>query len=290
MKIFVVGASGQIGRATLQALVSEHGETVEAYAGVRDVAKFGTMKGVTAIQADMGKREELAKTLKAESFDGVYLVVPGTENRTQLALDGIQAAKDAGVKFLLVLSVLTSGTESIFGKQFEPIEAAVKSSGLKHAIVRVPLFIENNLGNIESIKGQGTFYDPRDPTKMHTAVSTADAGTAAAAILINPTKHLGKIYKIVSPAFSLNDLAAALTKNLGKDVTATTVPYPAAKESMVGMGFPEWQADGVLELFKYIDEGSELTNEKQDGDFKAITGKQPVTIEAWVAKNASSFQ
>jgi len=290
MKVFVVGASGQIGKATLQALVSEQGENIEIYAGVRDVAKFGEMKGVTVIQADMGKREELAKTIKAENFDGVYLVVPGTENRTQIALEGIQAAKDAGVKFLLVLSVLTSGTESIFGKQFEPVEAAVKSSGLKHAIVRLPLFIENNLGNIESIKGQGTFYDPRDPTKLHTAVSTADAGKAAAEILSNPEKHTGKIYKIVSPAFSLNDLAAALTKNLGKDVTVTTVPYPAAKESMVGMGFPEWQADGVLELFKYIDEGSDLTNEKEDGDFEAITGKKPVTVETWVAQNASFFQ
>lgn len=290
MKVLVVGASGFIGRATLQALVKRHGEKVQAYAGVRDVAKFGEMDKVTAIQADMGSREGLAKTLKAEKFDGVYLVVPGHENRTQIALEGIKAAKDADVKFLLVLSVLTSGTDSIFGKQFEPIEAAAKSSGLKHAIVRLPLFIENNMLNAESVKGQNTFYDPRDPTKNHTAVSVADAGNAAADILAHPEKHHSKVYKLVSPAFSLNDLAAALSKETGKDVKATTVPYPAAKEAFMGMGFPEWQTDGILELFKYIDEESDLTNEKEDGDVYAITGEKPITIQAWVAQNASAFK
>lgn len=157
MKVLVVGASGFIGRATLQALVKRHGEKVQAYAGVRDVAKFGEMDKVTVIQADMGSREELAKTLKAEKFDGVYLVVPGHENRTQIALEGIKAAKDADVKFLLVLSVLTSGSDSIFGKQFEPIEAAAKSSGLKHALYGCPCLLKTTCSMLSRSKVKTRF-------------------------------------------------------------------------------------------------------------------------------------
>jgi hypothetical protein len=77
-------------------------------------------------------------------------------------------------------------------------------------------------------------------------------------------------------------MVAAFTKTLGKEVKATTVPYDAAKEAFMGMGFPEWQTDGILELYKYIDKESPLTNESESGDIELITGEKPTTIEAWV--------
>jgi hypothetical protein len=58
----------------------------------------------------------------------------------------------------------------------------------------------------------------------------------------------------------------------------------------MGMGFPEWQVDGIMELYKYIDEGSEVTNESDNGDIEKITGEKPLTIEAWVEQNAAGFQ
>ena len=80
-----------------------------------------------------------------------------------------------------MLSVLTSGTDSIFGKQFKPIEAKLKESGLDYAIVRLPLFMDNNYANVGSIKGQSPFYDPRDPTKLQAPVAVlSDVGKAAA--------------------------------------------------------------------------------------------------------------
>jgi uncharacterized protein YbjT (DUF2867 family) len=289
-KVIVIGSSGYIGKATLAALTSRHADKVQAFAGVRNPDKFGTMDKVETVKADMGDKATLTETLKG--FDSAFLVVPGSEQRTELAINAIEAAKEAGLKFLLVLSVLTSGTESIFGKQFEPIEAKVKESGIDYAIVRLPLFIDNNYANVGSIKGQSTFYDPRDPTKLHTPVAVSDVGKAAADILASPfKKHNGKTYKLVSPPFSVNDAATAFSKTLGKEVTATTVPYEAAKEAFMGMGFPEWQTDGILELFKYIDEESPITNEdEQTGDIELITGEKALTIEKWVDQNAAGFQ
>jgi uncharacterized protein YbjT (DUF2867 family) len=105
-----------------------------------------------------------------------------------------------------------------------------------------------------------------------------DVGKAVADIMADPSNHAGKTYKLVSPAFSLNDMAAAFSKTLGKEVKATTVPYDAAKEAFMGMGFPEWQTDGILELYKYIDEESPVTNESEIGDIELITGENPMTI------------
>jgi uncharacterized protein YbjT (DUF2867 family) len=290
-KVIVVGASGYVGKATLAALTSRHFDTVQTFAGVRSPEKFGTMEKVTTISTDMGDKAALTQTFRG--FDSVFLVVPGHEDRTQLAINGLEAAKDAGVRFVLVLSVLTSGTDSIFGKQFAPIEAKAKKIGVNYAIVRLPLFIDNNWAHLGSIKGQDapTFYDPRDPTTLHTPVAVNDVGKAAADILANPVKHYGKTYKLVAPPFSLNDMASAFTKAMGKQVKHTQVSYKDAKDAFMGMGFPEWQVDGIMELYQYIDSESTYTNERtQIGDVEAITGEAPQSIESWVEQNVAGFQ
>jgi uncharacterized protein YbjT (DUF2867 family) len=287
-KVIVVGASGYIGKATLAALTSRHSKSVQTFAGVRSPDKFETMENVQAVKADMGDKDALTAALKG--FDTAFLVIPGHEQRTELGINAIESAKEAGVKFIVVLSVLTSGTDSIFGTQFDPIEQKTKEVDVDYAIVRLPLFIDNNYAHVGSIKEQGTFYDPREPTKLHTPVAVGDVGKAVADIMADPSKHAGKTYKLVSPAFSLNDMAAAFSKTLGKEVKATTVPYDAAKEAFMGMGFPEWQTDGILELYKYIDEESAVTNESEIGDIELITGENPTTIESWVEQNAAGFQ
>lgn len=45
----------------------------------------------------------------------------------------------------------------------------------------------------------------------------------------------------------------------------------------------------MMELFKYIDEESKVTNETEVGDLEAITGEKPTTIEAWVELNAAAY-
>jgi hypothetical protein len=92
------------------------------------------------------------------------------------------------------------------------------------------------------------------------------------------------------PAMTLNDLAAAFTKSLGKTVTPTTVPYPACKEALMGIGFPEWQTDGLLEVFRLFDAESPVTNEVNIGDYTKITGEAPMTVEEWVEQNAVAFK
>jgi hypothetical protein len=70
-----------------------------------------------------------------KGFNSAFLIVSGHKQQTELTINRIEAAKEARLKFLLVLSVLTSGTDSMFGKQFKPIEAKVKEM-----ILIMPLF------------------------------------------------------------------------------------------------------------------------------------------------------
>ena len=288
-KVLVLGASGFVGRATLKSLVERHGSKLDIYAGVRDPAKFGKMEGVTVVKADMGNRTELTEVLK--DFNRVYIVTPGHQDRTKLVMNALQACKEAAVDFALFLSIPNVDTDTIFGKQCKPIEEAAKTSGLKgYAIVRLPLFIDNNFMNVDTIKTKATFYDPRNAYKMHTPVAVADVGKASADILAKPKKHIGKTYTLVMPPFNLVDLSKAFSKEIGKQVLVTTVSYEKAKEEFMEKGFPEWQTDGVMEIYKSIDEGKPGTLCKQQGDIKLITGEPAMTMEQWVAQNAPAFK
>ena len=66
------------------------------------------------------------------------------------------------------------------------------------------------------------------------------------------------------------------------------VPYEAAKQAIV-KAIPEWQAEGVLELFRLIDERNPAAA-KQTPDFKNIVAREPVTIEQWTAAVGQAFK
>lgn len=80
-------------------------------------------------------------------------------------------------------------TDTIFGKQFTEIEEAVRSSDIDFTILRLPLFIDNNWGNTETIKQESAIYGPADPSKLFCTVAVQDVGKVAANILLDPQKH-----------------------------------------------------------------------------------------------------
>ena len=290
--VFVIGASGYIGLATLQGLSTKYADKVEIRAGVRDPEKADKVKaiaGVKVVKASQGDKAHLVTV-----FSGVaslYIVVPGSENRAELSIKTAEAAKEAGVKHLVVVSVLTAEhTDTIFGKQCGEIEGAISKLGVPYTFLRLPLFVENYFAFKESIQKMSTIISPVDPTKPFTTVVVSDAGKAAAAILVDPSKHANRTYPIVSNRHTYNDVAKAFSEVLGKEVTITTNSYEEAKKFMMGLGLPEWQVNGVLELYKLIDSGSSSTNQATMSSFKDITGEEPTGLQDWVKAVAPAFK
>ena len=291
--VFVIGASGNIGMATLQALSStEYAEKLEIRAGVRDPEKADKVKaiaGVNVVKAAQGDKAQLVTTFAGVT--ALYIVVPGVENRAELSIKTAEAAKEAEVKHLLVVSVLTAEhTDTVFGKQLTEIEGAITKLGVPYTFLRLPLFVENYFGYKETIQKMSTIITPLNPTKPYTPVVVGDAGKAAAVVLADPSKHANKTYAIVSNRHTYNDVAKAFSEALGKEITITNNTYEEAKKFMMGMGFPEWQVDGILELYKLIDSGSPSTNQENLSTFKDLTGEEPTSLQDWVKAVAPAFK
>lgn len=287
--VFVIGASGNVGAATLAALSTKYVDKVEIRAGVRNPANAEKLKGlqnVTLVAATMGDRENLPSLFSG--VDALFIVTSGSQDRAELTIATAEVAKSAGVKFILVVSVLTAElTDTIFGAQFKRIEDGISQLGVPYCILRLPYFVDNHLGlNKSTIKAESTIYCPVDPEKPFTPVTVSDSGNAAAAILSDPSKHTNKTYKIVSQRHTFNEVTAAIAKSLGRDIKYVRVTYETAKATLLKIGFKEWKADGILDLYGLIDNGSPLTNEHDLSDYTKITNEQPTDLNTWVGKVA----
>ncbi len=131
--VFVIGASGNVGTATLTSLSAKYADKVEIRAGVRNPEKAEKLKGipnVAVVQATMGDSNLVGV------FAGVntlYIVTPATGNRIELVTKTTESAKEAGVKHIAVVSLPIAGTtDTLFGRQYSEIEEKVSKLGVPY--------------------------------------------------------------------------------------------------------------------------------------------------------------
>ncbi len=283
--IIVLGSSGNVGKATLAALSAAG---VPATAGVRDAspdnpknAPLLAMSGISLAQADMSKPETLAPAIAEGST--VFVATPGHIDRTALTQAAVQAAVAAKAGHIVVVSlpVVTVAKSTIFGDQFKSIEAAVKSSGIPFTLVRLPMFMDNVLG--QPIKDMSSVFMPVVADQDMSSISVRDIGCGVANVLQTPEKYAGRTLNLAGVTTNFTATVAAYSKVLGRTINYTQVPPEAAKASMMGAGWPEWQVDGVLELMALINEKdpSGLIPKADDNTFEVL-GRPAESPEAFI--------
>eukprot|EP00850_Spirogloea_muscicola_P006835 SM000033S12356 [mRNA] locus=s33:410096:412275:+ [translate_table: standard] len=107
--VLMTGASGSVGKASIQALAG-YADVLDVKAGVRspskpeaaELAKLGP--NITVVAADPFTGD-LKKAI--EGVDYLYIVTPGHIDRTKIVQANVDAAKAAGIKFILLTSVLS---------------------------------------------------------------------------------------------------------------------------------------------------------------------------------------
>jgi NAD(P)H dehydrogenase (quinone) len=98
----------------------------------------------------------------------------------------------------------------------------------------------------------------------------------------------GKEYILTGPkSISMFDVAASFSKVLGKAINYVAVPHEASKESMVGMGFPEFIVDGYVELSQGFSQGFADTT---TGHVEALSGHPARSIDDFTQDFKSFFE
>lgn len=285
MTILVTGANGTTGGATLQALVAR-GAQVRAL--VRDPSKLDPPDGVEVVVGDFDDESSLLAAL--DGVDRAYLV--GASSTRQVEQEGafIAAASRSGLEHIVALSVIGAdvpGVEALrFGEAHVGVESALAASGVPTTLLRPNSFFQNLLGQAPSIAGTRTFYSPLSPEARVSAVDAVDIGEVAA-IALTASGHVGQAYTLTGPeALSDDDVAARLGAALGIDVTHVEVPLAAARETFLAAGYPEWNADGLLELFAFYETGGAAG---VSDDIERVLGRPARSIDDFARAHAAAF-
>ena len=234
---------------------------------VRDPSKAQGLReaGVEVITADLDN----PGTLDA-AFSGVgkvFLLTAPNANQVSQARNGIAAAQRSGVPYVVRLSaralrVADAASPARVTRQHAEIDAELEASGLAYTILRPHFFMQNTLMAAGSVARDGAVYMPMQDGRLG-MIDVRDIVDVAAKVLTEDG-HQGQTYDLTGPAsIAFSDLAAGLSRVLGKDVTYVDVPLDAGREAMVDMGVPEWIADAMREYFSLfrVGAGDFITND-----------------------------
>jgi NAD(P)H dehydrogenase (quinone) len=237
--IIVTGATGQLGRLVIAALVKKV-PAASVVAAVRNVEKAQDIAalGVQVRPADYNKPESWDAALKGA--DKVLLISSNeVGQRAKQHLVVVEAAKRAGVKLLAYTSVLRANT-SVLGLAAEhrATEDAIRASGVPYVFLRNGWYTENYDSAVKGAVNLGSVYGCAGDGRI-SAAARADYAEAAA-VALTTDGHAGKIYELAGDtSFSLSELASEIGRQAGKTIGYVNLGEPEYKKVLLGVGLPE---------------------------------------------------
>ncbi|HHA2248349.1 TPA: SDR family oxidoreductase [Enterobacter ludwigii] len=241
--IAITGATGQLGQLVIEQLLN----TVPAnqiVAIVRNPAKAEALsqQGITVRQGDYADESTLTSALKGVDK---LLLISSSEvgQRATQHQNVVNAAKAAGVKFIAYTSLLHAD-KSPLGLHVEHVatEKALAESGIPYALLRNGWYTENYLASALPALEHGVFIGAAGEGKIASATRADYA--AAAAKVISGDGHAGNVYELAGDhAWTLNELAAELSKQSGKNVAYQNMSEADFAAALKGVGLPAGLAD-----------------------------------------------
>jgi uncharacterized protein YbjT (DUF2867 family) len=279
-RILVTGATGNVGRAVVDRLVSA-GAGVRAF--VRDARTARLPDGAEVAEGDLSAPETLDRALSG--IEAVFLIWPFL---TSEGAPAVVAAIARAAQRLVYLS--SSGVDDGAGRQTDPInqlhadmESLVEASALEWIILRANTLASNTLGWAGQIRGGDVV---RGPEIAATAViDQRDVAAVAARVLTGDgyagTKHVLTGPQVLSRAEQVRLIGAAI----GRPVRFEKVPVAVAREQMLADGRPPALVEALLASAETRPASQLVTSTVEQ-----ITGTAARTFGEWAADHADAFR
>ncbi|MGW4714073.1 SDR family oxidoreductase [Nocardia sp. NPDC004260] len=269
MTVAVTGASGQLGRLVVDALLKVGSTPVVAI--VRDPAKVADLaeRGVDVRQADYDDAAALDRAL--EGVDRV-LLVSGNEFGARVAqhTNVIRAAERAGVELLAYTSI-PGATDNplILAQEHKGTEAVLAESTVPYTVLRNGWYWENYLGGLAHAVESGVLHGAAGEGRVAGA-ARADYAEAAARVLTTDG-HAGRVYELGGDErLTYAELAEAISEASGKPVRYENLPQADYAAGLTGAGLPAQFAEALADADAGIAQG---ILDVRSGDLARLLGR-----------------
>jgi uncharacterized protein YbjT (DUF2867 family) len=216
-----------------------------------------------------------------------FLLSNSTERAERQQTAFVEVAKQCGVRHIVKLSQLHADVNSRgrFLRYHAVVEAAVRDAGLTYTFLRPNLYMQGLLSFAPSIREKGAFFAAAGEAHI-SAVDVRDLAEVAVAALTT-SEHDNKTYSLTGPeALSFADMAKQLSTALGRNIAFGDVPPEAMRGALDELGFPAWQADGLLEEFAMYHRGEAA---EVESGVRGALGRSPRTFAEFARDYATAF-
>ncbi|MVM39115.1 NAD(P)H-binding protein [Spirosoma sp. HMF3257] len=277
--IAITGASGHLGKATLEFLLTKtNPESIVAI--VRDPQKLTDFagKGVAVRQGDYTDQASFVTSLAG--VDTLLLISSAVlgDERVNQHNNVINAAKEAGVKHIFYTSAPNPSLESSFSPAIDHFrtENLILESGLTYTIFRNNLYLDLLPMVIGDAAQSGKLYYPAGDGKTSFVLRTDIAEGLANAL--TSEGHENKVYDIGSTtAWSFSDIVASLS-SAQKTVEYIDIPGSAYEAELVKHLPPV-----VAKIYAGMAEGIKKNEfNVPSSTLKELLGREPVSLDAYL--------
>lgn len=286
--LLVTGASGQLGRRTVEILLEAKAGNV--IAGTRDPSKVAdlALKGAEVRKVDFDD-PALAESLKG--VDRLLLIstdaldTPGKRLAQHKA--AIEAAKKAGVKHIVYTSMPKPepGSPISFAPDHYGTEQALEASGIGWTVLRNGWYQENLLHSLPSALASGKWFSAAGDGKV-AHVAREDAAYAAAAALATPPSGNARYDITGVELLTTKEIAKLASEATGKPIEIVNVTDEQLTQGMIAAGMPAFLAP----VFASFDTNTRKGNIAIVSDaVRKLTGRAPRPLKQFFAANKEAL-
>lgn len=276
MTIVITGATGQLGRLVVEALLESGVPADQIVAAGRELGKVADLAG-RGVQVRQIDYQDPASLRHAFAGAGKVLLISGSEvgQRIEQHRNAIEAARDAGVGLIAYTSIANADrTDMQLAAEHHATEEALSASGLPYALLRNGWYLENYTDQLSSYLEHGTVLGSAGDGRV-SAATRADYARAAAAVLLRDDQS-GKVYELGGDvAFTLSELAEEVSAAAGRPVSYRDLPVNEYAELLVGAGLPAGYAAILADSDQGIARGELLVT---SGDLRRLLGRPTTTL------------
>ena len=280
--ILVTAATGQVGSATLNALVAA-GARVRAL--VRDPSAFAAPEAVQVARGDFDDDGAIARALKGASV--MLLAGRDSPDAAPQHRRVLSQIRQAGVRHVVKLSAIGASPESPVAlmREHSDVDGEVRKGPAAWTFLKPHLYMQNLLRAADTVRRDGRLAAPMGWGRFP-LVDTRDVGAAAAMILLNPVPHAGREYALTGPvAVSYEEVAKALAAIAGRQVIYEAVAPAEFEARLREAGMPDWRAHDLAHIASAYRASENIVSP----DLAMLLGRQPSSLTEFLEAHRSAY-